>query len=179
MAAMWSLDIEKQLGTETWTNRYILSNPSIESALLTAAAILPLEQAIHLDTVTFTRYRISDLDPSTDIFVIVPVGEPGDVTPGSDILPLFNVVRVDFPAGLGRPSRKYLRCPVQEEWQVDGFFTSTVVAFINSSYGTPLGDIDEYVDVDGEPLGTGICQAAVGMRQLRRGSKRRATPVLG
>jgi len=179
MAATFSLDIEKELGGETWTNRYILSNPSLESALLTAAAIVPLEQAVHLSVVTFTRFRISDLDPATDIFVIVPIGEPGGVVTTEEYLPLFNVARVDFPAGTGRPSRKYLRLPVLESVQVNGVFTSSFIAANNAAYGTPLGDIDEFVDVDGEPLGTSVLQPKVGMRQLRRGSKRRAVPVLG
>jgi len=179
MAAMWSLDIEKQLGAETWTNRYILSNPSIESALLTAAAIWPIEQTVHLSVVTFTRYRISDLDPSTDLFVIVPIGEVGGVVTTEQYLPLFNVARIDFPAGTGRPSRKYLRLPILESVQENGVLSSAFIASMNTNYGSPLGDIDEFVDVDGEPLGDGICQVNVGMRQLRRGSKRRATPVLG
>ncbi len=62
---------------------------------------------------------------------------------------------------------------------MNGVFTSSFIAANNAAYGTPLGDIDEFVDVDGEPLGTGVLQPKVGMRQLRRGSKRRAVPVLG
>lgn len=178
MAATFSLDIEKSYLTETWTNRYILSNPSIESALLTAQAIVDAEIAVHASGFTITRYRISDLDPATDTFVIVPVGTPGARTI-TTLLPLFNVVRVDFPAGTGRPSRKYLRVGIQETEQSQGVLESTFVSFINTEYGQVLGDIDEYVDVDGEPLGTGICQPNVAMRQLRRGSKRRTTPVLG
>lgn len=178
MAATFSLDIEKALGSETWTNRYILSNPSFESAILTANAIVLAERDIHAQGITFTRYRVADLDPSTDAFVIVPLGVSGNRTI-TTMLPLFNVARVDFPAGLGRPSRKYLRIGIAEADQTNGVFESSVIAEINTNYGQVLGDIDEYVDVDGEPLGTGICQPAVAMRQLRRGSKRRATPVLG
>ena len=178
MAATYSLDIEKQSGTEFWTNRYILSNPSIESAILTANAILLIEQAVHSENVLFTKYRVSDLDPDTDAFVIVPIGEVGDRPTVGDVLPLFNVARVDFPAGIGRPSRKYLRLPIFEGDQANGTLTPTMVAFVNTNYGTPLGDIDEFVDVDGEPLGSGICQPQVGMRQLRRGSRRRTTPVI-
>src|SRR6266508_3560593 len=80
MAAMWSLDIEKELGGETWTNRYILSNPSIESALLTAAAIWPIEQAVHLSAVTFTKYRITDLLPATVFFFFFMIRQLGRFT---------------------------------------------------------------------------------------------------
>lgn len=177
MAANWSLDIEKVIGTEYWTNRYMLSNPSLESAILTAAAIVDAERAVHAAGVTFTRYRISDVDPTTDNFVIVPLGTAG-LRIITTSLPLFNVARVDFPAGTGRPSRKYLRLPIAEEDQDNGTFTSTFVSLINQNYGVVLGDIDEFVDVDGEPLGTGICQPKVGMRQLRRGSKKRNQPVI-
>lgn len=173
------LHIEKQLGAETWVNRYFLSNPSIESALFTAQAIVDAEIAVHNEVVTFTRYRVSDTTVGTDIFVIVPLSDVGAITHTSDLIPLFNVARFDFPAGLGRPSRKYLRLPLQEG-EVENFtIIAAKIATLNSDYGTALGDIDEYVDIDGEPLGTGVCQTLIGMRQLRRGSKRRAAPVLG
>lgn len=179
MAAMFSLDIEKQFGSETWTNRYILSNPTIDNALFTAQAILDVEMAVHTEDVTFTRYRVADLDPNTDVFVIVPVLDQGAIAKTSDYLPLFNVLRVDFPAGLGRPSRKYYRLPIQEHQQAGGVWDSNAILTYNQAIGVALGDIDEYVDVDGEPLGTGVCFPNVAMRQLRRGSKRRQTPVLG
>jgi hypothetical protein len=176
---LFSLDIEKEFGGEFWTNRYILSATDITLAILSADAIWPLEQNIHKDVVNFTRYRVSDMDPATDMFVIVPIGETGAVTATTGLLPLFNVMRVDFPAGTGRPSRKYLRLPIQESEQEDGVFTTSIVSTVNDVYGNALAAISAFVDVDGEPLGNGRVTPAVAMRQLRRGSRRRTTPVLG
>jgi hypothetical protein len=179
--ALFALDIEKKLtfDPETWTNRYIVEATDLTLALLSSEAIYDAEVAIHLDVVQFTRYRVSDMDPDTDTFVIVPKSDTGARTTTGQTLPLFNVVRVDFPAGTGRPSRKYLRLPIQESEQANGDLDTGLIALVNTDYGTVLGDISAYVDVDGEPLGSGVAHPRVGMRQLRRGSKRKLTPVLG
>lgn len=178
---LFNLDIEKQLtfDPETWTNRYIIEAADITAAVLTAEAIYQIERDVHLDIVRFTRYRVSDQDPDTDVFTIIPKGEIGDRVTAGQTLPLFNVVVVDFPAAQGRPSRKYLRLPIQESEQANGDLDAALITIVNNSYGTPLGAISAFVDVDGQALSAGVAKGRVGMRQLRRGSKRKLTPVLG
>jgi len=175
---LFSLDIEKELGGEFWTNRYILELDDITQAVLAGNTITGFELAIHYDIVNFTKYRVSDLNPETDVYVIVPIGAAGERTFVGSYLPLFNVVRVDFPAGTGRPSRKYLRLPINENEVDNGVLASGLIALINSEYGVPLGDFELFVDVDGQPIGTGIVSPKVAMRQLRRGSRRKVTPVI-
>lgn len=176
---LFNLQIEKELNGEFWVNRYIVELDDLTQAVLIGNTITGFELAVHLDVVTFTKYRVSDIDPATDAFVIVPIGQQGQRAIGANqYLPLWNVFRVDFPAGVGRPSRKYVRGPVLESDSVNGVLEPATVAFMNANYGTPLGDLPEFVDVDGTGLGTGITQANVAMRQLRRGSRRRTTPIL-
>lgn len=175
---LFNLQIEKELGGEFWVNRYIVQLDDLTQAVFIGNTITGYELAIHMDVVNFTKYRVSDIDPTSDVFVIVPIGQTGQRTTIGPYLPLFNVVRVDFPAGTGRPSRKYLRLPVLESDQTNGALETSLISLVNTEYGTPLGDLPEFVDVDGTGLGTGITQPRVAMRQLRRGSKRRTTPII-
>jgi hypothetical protein len=176
--ALFKLDIEKRWLGEFWTNRYILQGESITELIPSAEEIVAAEKAIHLSVVTFTKYRISDSDPSTSTFVIVPINDVGDRNAGSAGLPAFNCVRVDFPAGFGRPSRKYLRLPLQSAEVSNNDIAIGLISLVNTQYGAVLGDLVTFVDVDGETLGTGVAQQQVAMRQLRRGSKRRQTSVI-
>lgn len=177
---LYSLDIEKELYGEYWTNRYILQTASMSDAITPANAIVQMELNCLLGNVNVTRYRISDSDPATDTYIIIPVGEIG-VRPGvtSNGMPLFTVVRVDFPAPVGRPSRKYLRGVLAEQDQVSyGILDSPIITYVNDNYATLLGALEAFVDVDGQPLGAGQVWPRVAMRQLRRGSKRRTQPIL-
>jgi len=175
---LFTLQIEKELNGEFWVNRYILLLDDITQAVFAGNSITGFELAIHKERVNFTKYRVSDQDPATDEFVIVPIGQPGQVTGSGDALPLWNVVRVDFPAGNGRPSRKYLRLPIFETEQTNGVLEVGITSLVATEYGIPLGDFSEFVDVDGTGLGTGVVTPNVAMRQLRRGSKRRTTPII-
>lgn len=176
---LWTVDIEKQLGLEFWTNRYILNSADLASATAVGAQIVTAERTIHTTDVNFNRYRVADLDPLTDIFTITPIGLTGGVTKSTDYLPLFNVLRVDFGVEQGRPSRKYLRLPIQESQQVDFAFTPGFLAFVQTNYVDAMLGISQYVDVDGQNIINGAPKESVAMRQLRRGSKRRVTPPLG
>lgn len=175
---LWALDVEKSMGGEYWTNRYILETATLAEATAPAGQIVAAERAIHLDLVTFERYRISDQVPNTDNYVVVPLGSLGLVAAaGSEWLPLFNVVRVDFSPASGRPSRKYLRLPLTDGQVVNGKLTTTHRGIFQDNYAAVVLAVGAYVDVDGQDLVTAQVHPNVGMRQLRRGSKRNQ-PVL-
>lgn len=176
---LFSLDIEKELRGEYWTNRYILDGASALSLNGPANSIVVAERDILIPDVEITRYRISSTVVGDDAYIIVPVGQMGTRVVTTQALPLFVVFRVDFPATQGRPSRKYVRGSIAEGDQTNyGDLEPATITFINNNYGTPVGAVPEYVDVDGQQLGAGICYPNVGMRQLRRGSRRRTQPIL-
>lgn len=176
---LFSLDIEKSVPGEFWTNRYIINTPDITVAVSIGNQVVSIEREIHKPGVQFTRFRVSDLDPDTDLYSIQAIALPGLAPPATaGNLPLFNVVRVDFNTGTGRPSRKYLRTPVGEADQIDGNLEPTYAQFIHQTYTIPMLGIDEFVDVDGQAFVSGATHQYVAMRQLRRGSRRRQTPVL-
>lgn len=175
--ALWQIDVEKVLGTEYWTNVYHVDATSQADAATQGLAIALYEQDLHNVDINLTKYRVSPF-PGPSEGTIYPLNLPGQ-GPDGDRLPLFNVLRVDFAVTTGRPSRKYYRIGITEGEQVDGRLTdaaregyeAVVLAFVNDP------DI-HYVDVDGQPIVQGTVYPLVGMRQLRRGTRRRTTPVI-
>lgn len=177
--ALFNLDIEKELDGEFWTNRYILEAGSLGQASADGQNIVNFERAITSSQVTFTRYRVSDQVPLTDVFQIVALGVLGLRVLTGPLLPLFNVVRVDFTAELGRPSRKYLRGVLGEDDIVFNSIAQPTQVLVFDLYALPLFQSTVFVDVDGQALVGASVIPNVAMRQLRRGSRRRQTPVLG
>jgi len=172
----WKVDIEKQRGTEFWTNVYYVDTEAITGAVPVANAIVEAERAITSDLVTFTKYRISDIDPETELYVTQVLNLMGERHNETHMLPLFNVLRVDMSTATGRPSRKYLRGVLCE---ADIEFNDILIGpqgVFDVAYCQALEAIPELVDVDDQPFTAINAKSTVGMRQLRRGSRR--TPVL-
>ncbi len=174
----WQIDIQKRLGTEYWTNVYHTARSSQAAARAAAESIIELEVQFHQSNVELVSYRVAPY-PGPAEGTIVPIGLVG-LQPIVDHLPLFNVIRVDFPAPTGRPSRKYYRMPIPESGQANGLLTEAFrngfQASVDNWFATP-GSAG-LIDVDGQLLISGRIIPAVGMRQLRRGSRRRLQPVI-
>ena len=175
---VFKVDIEKQLGTEYWTNIYYVDAESLTAAHAVGGEIVTAEQGIHANSVTFTKYRTSDMVPGTDQFITEPLGTTGARNPSTPLLPLFNVARVELGVGIGRPSRKYLRGVLAEQDIDFNTIIPATVVEIQTDYADDLELIEELVDVDGQPIIDCVAYPLVAMRQLRRGSRRSTTPVL-
>lgn len=176
----WSVDIEKLLRGEYWTNRYWVKDDNMAQALISADMLYTSERAIHKNNVLFTKLRVSDGLPNTDVYQIVNLNTFGVQVPQGDELPLFCIVRVDFNTeGGGRPSRKYLRLPLNDVNMVaEGKLDTEFIGGIMEYYATPLVGFASYVDVDEQNIVSASVWPWVGMRQLRRGSKRKLEPIL-
>lgn len=175
---LFKVDIEKQLGTEFWTNVYYVDAASLTAAHAVGAEIVVAERGIHHVSVVFTKYRTSDTVPGTDQYITEPLNVTGARGPSTPLLPLFNVVRADLGVGIGRPSRKYLRGVLMEEDITFNNIDATPLALFDTDYANDLELIEELVDVDGQPIINVTINPQVGMRQLRRGSRRSTTPVI-
>ena len=107
---LFFIDIEKLLATEYWSNRYVVDALDLNAAAVLGVTIKNLERGIHLSNVTFTKLRASTITPGDGQYTIVPVNQTGQRDLGTSLaVSLFNVVRCDFFASSGRPSRKFLR----------------------------------------------------------------------
>jgi hypothetical protein len=179
--ALYQVDIEKFLQgpgfqNNYWTNVYYCEAASVADATTFMNAVVACERPIHMTTVTFTKGRVRLAAPGNPGSVI-PLALLGTRTAG-DALPLYCTFRVDLGTSIGRPSRKYLRGPVGETDNSNGSLIAGTTTLITNSYITPLLAIAALRDVDGEPFINGTAIAPVQMRQLRRGKRRLATPVI-
>ena len=171
---IYKVDIQKQYQNTYWTNVYYVNQPDLASASAAATTIVNVERTIHAPAVNFDKVRVSDL--SSTQYQTISVNQPGQRSVTGDFLPLFNVLRVDFNVAGGRPSRKYLRLPVAESDQSNGIFTSSALQSLATGYAIPTST--GICDESGSPFTSTSFQERVGMRQLRRGSRRRTTPVI-
>lgn len=171
-------DVEKELGGERWTNRYMLDAATLTEAHGICQTIAATERNIHSTEVNFKTARTRDDNPGSDVYAVTTLTGAGARTAGTSRLPLFNVARVDFMVEAGRPSRKYLRLPFYEGDVENGMLETSLSIFIANEYAIPLVGLAGFVDVDGQAIIGQSVITSVAMRQLRRGSKRKLEPIL-
>lgn len=175
--ALYQGEIEKLYQNEYWVNRYYVEAADLVAAVVAMGAIYAIERNVHATQVTFTKINTRTAAPGDDTYNTSVLNTQGlrDLL-GGDMLPLFNVARVDMQAAVGRPSRKYLRGVLCEPDTLAFNIVAAVQSFINTNYATPLAAVAAYVDIDGQEIVSGAVKPQVGMRQLRRGSKKSSTP---
>lgn len=173
---LWQIDIQKSNETEFWTNVYHCDRASFSEAKDTALAIVAAEKTIHTQHVQFVSMRIRAYPSGGQQGTVFQLDGTGAVG-ASEFLPLFNVARVTFSVEQGRPSRKYYRLPVGEGEQQYGVWTPSKITFLNNLL-TAMLNIPGLCDESGNEFVGISLVPQVGMRQLRRGSKRRAAPVI-
>lgn len=171
-------DIEKFYDGEFWTNRYHYNAVDLAQGVAIGQFIVTAERAFHATTTSFRTLRVRTAAPGDDLYTIVPLTVAGQFTVNEPSLwPLFNVIRVDFQATQGRPSRKYYRGMIDDGSVVSRILLTTLQDLVRNSL-LPLVD-ETLTDVDGQFLVDARVTPQVGMRQLRRGSRRRTQPILG
>jgi hypothetical protein len=172
--ALFVCDIEKLYQGEYWTNRYVLAVADVAAGIGVGQQIAAAERNITLANVLFTKLRVSDAIPGTDNYSIHNINQFGLRPADPTLLPLFNVLRVDFSTfGNGRPSRKYLRGVLAEGNIEFNTINYNSIEFYQNNYCVPLLAIPGFVDVDNQAFSAASPYPFVGMRQLRRGSKRK------
>lgn len=175
--AVWELSIEKQLLTEYWLNVYHCDVATQAEAKTVADAIVEAEQAITMGIVTFNKMRIRQVSSAPGPGTVYPIGSNGTL-PQSPYLPLFNVCRIDFAVPVGRPSRKYIKQPIAMSSVSNGQFQPSALTFFQTEYCTPILSIPGICASDGQPFLNAAPIPAVGMRQLRRGTRKKSTPII-
>lgn len=179
---LFQVDVEKRLLSEYFSNVYYLQSPTIASAVTDAGLIVAFERSIMLDNVNFTKQRVRTTTVGDDVYALTTLSGLGSRSSSGGTLPLFNTLNVVLSAVVGRPSRKYYRGVLQES---DIDFTSVSVGLLGTvttnanTLLTAMAAADSaLVDIDNTGIFSMLPVSEVGMRQLRRGSKRRAQPIL-
>jgi hypothetical protein len=185
MSAIFKVDIQKLAGAEYWTNVYHLQAEDITSAAEIAGdVIVAYERSIHHTGVTFNRLRTSTLTPDDLIYISTPLTGGGDITPASHANALFDVIRIEIGvSGLGRPSAKYYRgCLQKDDWTGGGALTGTKIDFHQDALALMTANVASagglMVDPQGQEWASFACATFYGMRQLRRGTRRRTEPII-
>ena len=175
--AIFKFEVFKSLGRERWGNTYLIASDTLVNAdAYGIENVVPFEQQVHDQRVTFEESRTSTLTPNDGQFITTVLGGTGDATYG-EYLPLYNTVRVDITRdGVGRSARKYYRTPVPEGEQDNGVLSTT---FVNA-FNTAINDLIATGAVpgthlclpDGDAWLAGSTRTAVQMRQLHRKRRR-------
>lgn len=172
------IDLQFKLGTEYWTNVFYTNASSVATAKVWVDDLVDAIQGAVQNSVTIDKARITPSPYIANTYTDYPIGVAG--TGGSTSpAPLFNVVRWKFGKAVGRAVNHYFRGGVTpSNIGADGNFTSAAQTF-NTSIADAVGALSPApCDRNGNAYTTFSAAPAVGMRQLRRGSKRRITPVI-
>jgi hypothetical protein len=182
--ALYKVDVEKFKDGEYWTNRYILSSTTLENAVEGSDIIVEGERAFHRTGVAFTKVRVSSAVENDLVYSSRPLTNSGLLEDSGPYLPLFNVIRADFPVeGGGRPSRKYYRMGIcAGDVVVDYQVSSSLVILMESELTAMLaalgGNASPLVDPQTQEIDGVAVFDRIAMRQLRKGSRRRTEPIL-
>lgn len=171
--APYQCEIEKVLSGEYWVNRYFIMADTLPGAVQQAQSILTIEREIHSQLVTFTKMSVRTTAIEDYIYSTVPINAPGNVSAGAaQLAPLFVVLRVDLGVAAGRPSRKYYRGCLRED-QITTFRLEEVSVPFFQTRLDALPSVVGLVDPQGQDIISATVSPLVGMRQLRRGSKKK------
>jgi len=182
--ATFKIDVQKTDGLFFWSNRYFVDSPDLGLAHSTAVEVIAeVESHIHNDRVTIDKVRTSTITPGDNIFLSTVLNLACDFADDAIPLPLFNVVRVDLTVGLGRPGRKFYRLNWGANRVVAGFkWDATSISSVTAAIDTMRVNADgagtPIIDEGGELWTDATGFQPIGMRQLRRGSRRPTEPII-
>lgn len=175
---LYKLDIQFVYETVYWTNKLYIIGTDDENAAEAAVAITDILATGVQNSVTIDKVRITPAPFTKNNFFDFPVNKVGSGG-ATQPAPLFNVVRWIFTPPRGRSTNHYFRGGVTpSNIGVDQQFTPTAAAF-NNALLVQLFDAGwSIVSHTGAPYAGAAASVRVGMRQLRRGSKRKKKPVI-
>lgn len=177
VTAPYQVEIEKYYNGEYWVNRYYVNGASLDDAVSAGAQIYAVERPLHGSNITFTKMSVRTTAKGDYIYQTTVLNTMGtNANSGSEMMPLFVVLRVDLGVAGSKPSRKYYRGVLRENDVSAMTITST--SGFNTLVGA-LANIAALCDPQGQDIISAVASPNVGMRQLRRGSKKKSTLLSG
>lgn len=176
--SIYQVDIQVRIFDQYMTNVYHVRATGINDALFAGMAIADIQKSLITPSDAITLVRASTPQPFDKQFLTRPVNIPGTRIVNAQALPLFCRFRVDFSQGPRRPCRKFLNLPTEQD--SDGHsFNQAALDYVQQNYVLPLIDNPniQLCGPTGYVFEGGALAPAIGMRQLRRGSKRKK-PVI-
>lgn len=176
---IYQVDIQTKAGGIFVSNVYHVAAADLPAAR-TAGLYIAHTQATLVPTFwSIDHMRISTPAPNDGLFISIPLAIPGTRSGAGVQLPPFCRYRVDFEQGFKRPCRKFIIGVLEGDTEGDDL-TQSAIDFVQTNYVNPLFTNSAVVltGPDGTIITAGQPAKAVGMRQLRRASKRKS-PVIG
>lgn len=148
---------------EVWSNVYHCNSADLDGAEITADLVVTAEKPLYSPQVEITHTYIRQVGSSASRIVLN--GQFGTRTDLTNILPDWNVARIDFAlSGQARRARKYLRMTIQAGDVDDGVFVADVVSVL-VGYGAELLDITNLCGPSGQDMNDPVVDHNVAMRQ--------------
>lgn len=176
--AVYQFDFQFHYETEYWTNKFYAICTDIADAQEFVNAVATFTPPSYPPSVTLDKARITPLPFVKNVFADITLNKPG-TAPAFSPAPLFNVVRFDFSRQFGRAVHHYMRaCFPASAMGPNQQFTAEYQGY-NNLFAGHFADGPQIVcDKNGNAYENFSAAPSVGMRQLRRGSKRKAKPVI-
>lgn len=171
---LWQARVYKQLGTEQWSNTYVVQAATLSAAADAGQAIVAIERNVHMVEVAYIKLDIEPITLPAGGGTSVPLSLTGAKPSQAPYLPLHDTIRCWFRPAAGKPSMKYLRGPISETRQNDGVLEAAWRGVYQDQFVVPLLGEPRYVDVDGQAFVSGGVHPLVQLRQLSW--KRRSRP---
>lgn len=180
LSGVYQVDIQKiWAGSETWTNVYHVTAPDSAQAMTHANEIAQLEKAITASDVTINAIRVRPYPTAPGAVGTVNTVNIVGTGTSSTQMPLEVCARVIMSNGTTRASSKFLRAAVSSADFTDRkTLTSVARTRLMTNYVTPLLSKTYLVDVHGSLMPNMSVSDKIANHQLRRGSKRKAVPVI-
>lgn len=175
--AVWQIVIEKFFNNEYFVNDYHVQESDALNVPTAVGVIANLERAVTPQNVSFTKARYRPAGSSAQ-GTVMPLGFFGLADAMSNPMPLYCTARVDLAPVSGRVGRKYMRALLNMSSVEQGSIIPATRTFIQTNFVAPLVALGYVCKENGSEFVSGATIAAVQMRQLRRGSKRRLQPII-
>lgn len=176
---LYQIDIQKAVSAFYWTNRYFVDATSFPDAIVEGEKLAQIEKNVHVTYVDFVSVRASKPGkekPSQ--FLTATLGFQG-VRGADGIVPLTTCVRPELYRGFSRPDVRYLRGVVREGDQANiRSFSDLFITYITDNYVNPVIALPSSRSHAGLVYVSGRCNPNVANHQMRRGSKKKTTPVI-